>query len=222
MRHRQAVLSSPVVAVAGLLAVGCGASHSAAPAARTTATTATTATTHLADAVAHPHIGFLSPRTGARVGATVRVSVHRSAPGRVRFILDGHGGRTTGATTLVYRHLAPGGHRVKAELLAPGSGRPAATAVVRFQVRRPPPPPLPAVTTATPSVTQTTPSVTPTTSTTPAAPAPPVQTRTTTPAPPPPPATTTAPAPATGIPQNGGGDDDSDNHGAPSDGDGDI
>jgi hypothetical protein len=209
MRRSQAFFISMGVAVAGLLLAACGATHSTTSTSRAIAPPSPPA----ANAAAHASIAFLSPRAGAHVGSTVHVRIHRSEAGRVRFILDGRSQHLTGASTIVYRHLRPGEHRVRAELLVASGQGSAATAVVRFRVRSPhitapaaPPPvtttapaPPPAVTTtATPTVTTQT--------------APPVQTQT----------TAAPPAPATGIPQNGGGDDDADNHGAPSDGDGNI
>jgi hypothetical protein len=206
MRHPQAVLISSGVALAGLLVAACGATHSAPP----VATTSSVA--HVSDAAAHASIAFVSPRAGRQLGPTVHVRVRRSETGRVRFVLDGHSRRVTDATTVVYRHLAPGAHHLRAELLAASGQGPVATAVIRFRVRRPPivvaPPPAP------PPMTATSPTPAPATATAPPPPAAPVPPQTQT--------TMSAPAPATGIPQNGGGDDDSDNHGAPSDGDGNI
>jgi hypothetical protein len=215
MRRAQAVLISTGASVAGLLVAACGASHSATTTRMTTPATTSAATTHVAEAAAHARIGFVDPRAGAHLGSTVHVRVRLSKAGRVRYILDGGRARVSGATTIVYRHLTPGTHRLEAELLVASGGRPAATAMIRFRVRRPPAAP---VTAPPPPVTTT-------------APAPPVPSQTATaapPAPPPtaapptPPPTAAPPAPPTGIPQNGGGDDDNDNHGAPSDGDGNI
>ncbi len=206
MRRAHAVLISTGASVAGLLVAACGASHSATTPRTTTPATTSAATTHVAEAAAHAHIGFVDPRAGAHLGSTLHIRVRLSEAGHVRYILDGGRARVSGATTIVYRHLTPGAHRLEAELLVASGRRPAATAMIRFRVRRPPAAP---VTAPPPPVTTT-------------APPPPVQSQTATAVPSAPPPTAAPPAPPTGIPQNGGGDDDNDNHGAPSDGDGNI
>jgi hypothetical protein len=220
LRYPHAFLISTGVSLAGLLVAACGATHSATT---ISAPSTSPAAAHAAPAAMHPRIAFVSPRPHARVGSALHVRVHRSEAGRVRFVLDGHNVRVTAATTLVYRHLAPGAHRLQAELLPASGTSPAATASVDFRVRRSLPPPSP-VTPAGAGTGSPAPAPAPVATQTTASPPPPPAT-TTTPAasPPPPPAATTTPAaPPTGIPQNGGGDGDSDNHGAPSDGDGNV
>jgi hypothetical protein len=209
MRPAQ-ILISTGLSVAGLLVAGCGATHQTTPARATTSTQAAADSaggTQAASVSAPARIGFLSPRGDARVGPTLRVHVRVSHRGQVRFILDTGRPRLSDLTTVVYRHLAPGRHRLEAQLLVAPGQPPAATAILRFRVRRPAP--KAAVLAPAPLTTTT------------AAP-PPVPPQTTTAAPPP--QTSTAPAapPSTGIPQGGGGDGDGDNSGAPSDGDGNV
>jgi hypothetical protein len=217
VRHAQ-ILISTGLSVAGLLVAGCGATHQATSAGATTSTQAATGSESgtLAARVAPARIDFIFPRRDARVGPHLRVHVRLSHRGQVRFILDTGRPRLSDTSTVIYRHLAPGLHRLEAQLLVAPGHPPAATAIVHFRVR--PPAPKPAVVAPPP----------PATATAAPAPAPP---QVTTAAPPPqtstamPPPTSTAPAappPTTGIPQGGGGDGDGDNSGAPSDGDGNI
>jgi hypothetical protein len=216
--RRAQILISTGLSVAGLLVAGCGATQRATPAGATTSTQATAGSESgsLAARVVPARIGFVSPRGDARVGPNLRVHVRLSHRGQVRFILDTGRPRLSDTSTVVYRHLTPGLHRLEAQLLVAPGRPPAATAIVHFRVR--PPAPRPAVLAPPP----------PTTTTAAPPPAPP-QVTTATPPPqtstamPPPTATAPpAPPPSTGIPQGGGGDGDGDNSGAPSDGDGNI
>lgn len=212
MRHAQAVLISTGVSVAGLLVAGCGTIHQAAGRATTSthAAAGSAGGTRTASVSAPARICFISPRGDARVGPTLRVHVRVSHRGRVRFILDTGRPRLRDVTTVVYRGLTPGLHRLEAQLLVAPGQPPAATAIVRFRVRR-----------SAPKAAVLAPVPPPPTTAAPAPPPAPPQTTTATPPPP----TSTAPAapPAsTGIPQGGGGDGDGDNSGAPSDGDGGI
>ncbi|HWD73621.1 MAG TPA: hypothetical protein VG371_00695 [Solirubrobacteraceae bacterium] len=216
MRHAQILISTGLSA-AGLLVAGCGATRQATSAGATTSTQAAAGSESgtLAARVAPARIGFISPRRDARVGPNLRVHVRLSHRGQVRFILDTGRPRLSDTSTVIYRHLAPGLHRLEAQLLVAPGHPPAATAIVHFRVR--PPAPKPAVLAPLPATTTAAP--------------PPAPPQVTTATPPPqtstamPPPTSTAPAappPTTGIPQGGGGDGDGDNSGAPSDGDGNI
>jgi hypothetical protein len=203
--------------VAGLLVAGCGATHQATSAGATTSTQATAGSESgsLAARVVPARIGFISPRGDARVGPNLRVHVRLSHRGQVRFILDTGRPRLSDTSTVIYRHLTPGLHRLEAQLLVAPGHPPVATAIVHFRVR--PPAPKPAVLAPPPTTTTAAPPPAPPQVTTAT---PPPQTST---AMPPPTATAPpAPPPSTGIPQGGGGDGDGDNSGAPSDGDGNI
>ncbi len=105
----------PIGTLIGMLAIGgvaagCGASsHSSTAASRPP--------TPVASQPAAPKLLFLAPRSGASVGSGVQARVEISGPGHVRFVLDGGPPRLAAGTSISYRDLAPGWHRLVAQLL---------------------------------------------------------------------------------------------------------
>ncbi len=215
-----------MLAIAGV-AAGCGASSRSA-------SVAPRPPTPVASHPAAPKLLFLAPRSGASVGSGVQARVEISGPGHVRFVLDGGPPRLAAGTSISYRDLAPGWHRLVAQLLDSAGQATAATASVRFDVRRPPIShriaPLVSSTassSSTPAQTQQ-PATGASQASRPPPSTPPSTPTSSAPAPAPPPPPPSSPSPATpshagsGIPQGGGGDGDGDNHGGPSDGDGNV
>lgn len=212
------------LAVGGLTG-GCGATQQAPSA--TVKPSAKVTPRPPTPAPARGHISFLAPARGALVGFTLTARVNVTGRGSVRLRLDGGHLRAGTGRAITYRRLAPGRHRLTAELLS-ASGKPvAATTTVHFDVRHP-------VIAASPSSAPSAPART-TSSPAPVAPVPvapvPVAPSTAPPSPvpaPPPPSSHTSPSPSPhpstggGIPQGGGGDGDGDNNGGPSDGDGNV
>jgi len=214
-------------ALVGLLAVGGltgGCSATEQPSGAVVKPTVKVTPRPLAPNPVRAHISFLAPARGALVGSTVTARVKVTGRGPVRFRLDGGRLRAGAGRAITYQRLAPGRHRLTAELLNASGNPAAATTTVRFDVRHPP---IAAPATSAPSAPATsspapvppvpvTPSSAP-----PASPPPPIPA-------PPPPASHTSPSPSPhpstggGIPQGGGGDGDGDNHGGPSDGDGNV
>lgn len=207
----------PIGALIGLLAIGgvaggCGATTHSPP-----------ATVRPPGPVAArpdpPQVVFLAPSEDSSVHSTVIARVKESGHGRLRFILDGRP-RIASGSSITYRHLAPGQHRLVAQLLASGAQRPAATATTRFEVRRAPAPTPIAGPVSAPSFSPPAPAQAP------PAPSPPPAAPPASSPPAAPPAPSPSPAPSKhvggGIPQGGGGDGDGDNSGGPSDGDGNV
>ena len=219
MRPRRTIRALTGLFAIAFFAAGCGA-------ARQTTSTAVTPKARprarIAKAPPRAHVVILAPARTASTRSTVQARVKVTGRGHLRFILDGGRPRLAAGWSITYRNLAPGRHRLVAQLLTTPEQAAVATATVHFSVRHPPAPPSP----------QQSPVLSPTTSAPPPAPAAPASTTAPAPVPTVAPAPTqppTSPPPAAhppagggGIPQGGGGDGDGDNSGGPSDGDGNL
>ncbi len=223
-------LTGSVGALVGVLAVGgltggCGAAQPAPSA--TVKPTAKVTPRPPTPTPVRGHISFLAPARGALVGFTLTARVNVSGRGSVRFRLDGGRLRAGAARAITYLRLAPGRHRLTAELVS-ASGKPvAATTTVHFDVRHlliaaspPSASSAPARTTSSPAPVASKPvapvPVAPSTTPPSPVPAPPPRSSHTSPSPSPRPPT------SGGIPRGGGGDGDGDNRGGPGDGDGNV